>query len=167
MNTAIVRPFVLATKRVFEKMLDCPCRVGKPAVRRGLSNSDDTILAIVEVSGKHEGFVVLDMPPTLASVAASLLVAPQDLDPSQHEKWAGDQIARLVKTLVKRTSGTGNMTFAAHSSADSPFKKSALQKKGAWLVVPIVGRFGKFNFAICLKPIQKNQQPAPAIAAAS
>ncbi len=166
MNTAIVRPFVVATRRVFEKMLECPCRVGRPTVCRGLDSKGAPVRAIVEVSGDHQGFMVLQLPSALACVTASLLVAPKELGQSGQEKWAGDQIARLIKSLVRRHTNSGDMKFEALSNGDARFDDSVLRKQGAWLVVPMIGRFGRFSFAMCVKPVQATPATSQQVAAA-
>ena len=154
MNTAIVRPFMLSTRRVFEKMLECPCRVGKPTVSRGLGAEDGTVRAVIKISGSHQGYMVLNLPSTMASVIASLLGAPKEMDTAAQNVWAGDRIATLVKTLVRRLSQSIKMEFAVVAGADGSFERSVLRKQGAWLEVPMVGRFGKFTFALCVKPTQ-------------
>ncbi|GJM24293.1 MAG: hypothetical protein DHS20C16_07080 [Phycisphaerae bacterium] len=154
MNTAIVRPFMVATRRVFEKMLECPCRVGKPAVSRGLNSTEDTVRAIVEVSGSHRGYMVLNLPGDIANVAASLLGVSNEIESSAQNAWAGDQIAHFIKTLVRRNPNSPDMKLAALPNSDGRFESSVLCQQGAWLEVPMIGRFGKFSFALCIKPVQ-------------
>ncbi len=88
-----------------------------------------------------------------------MLGAPEEMDPADQNLWAGDLIARLVKTLVRKNSHTPEMKFAEVSNADGSFESSALRKQGAWLEVPMVGRFGKFSFALCVKPVQMIPPP--------
>jgi CheY-specific phosphatase CheX len=166
MNTAIVRPFMVATKRVFERMLDCPCRVGKPTVCRGLNPTEDSVRAIVEVSGTYQGYMVLNLPATIASVAATVLGASPEMEPAGQNAWAGDQIARLVKALMRRKSNSTPMKLVAHSSGESRFEESASCRQGAWLVVPMVGRYGKFSIALCVKPVQSIPAPPSPVAMA-
>lgn len=158
MNAAQIKPFLVATQRVFEKMLECPCRIGKPTVSRGLNDSVEFAQAIVAVSGSYEGLMVLSMPAEVTDAAGALLgisasVGGNARHADTRHTEAAMLVARLIKTTLRRSVGTEQMRFKAIADSDPQFSGSPFRQQGAWLMVPMIGRFGKFSFSLSLKPV--------------
>ena len=151
MNAALIKPFLVATQRVFEKMLECPCRIGKPAVARGLDVPTESVWAVIQVSGSHAGYMAITMPPNVADVAGALLGVPEGADIAVRQTEVLNIVARLIKTALRRTTPAGQMTFKVISDGQST--AVALGSQGIWLTAPMIGRFGSFSFALSLQPV--------------
>lgn len=162
MNAALIKPFLVSTQRVFEKMLECPCRIGKPSVSRALAQPDNSVCAVIQVSGSHAGYMVLGMPTTVADVAAALLDIPESADSASRYIEAVGTVVRMVKTILRRGTGTDEMSFQV--VPDSQFAGLSLQSQDVWLTAPMIGRFGTFSFALSLKPVS-NAKPTGSSAA--
>ncbi len=159
MNAALIKPFLVATQRVFEKMLECPCRIGKPAVARGLDVPADSVWAVIQVSGSYDGYMAITMPPDIADVAATLLDVPEGADAALRQTEGLNIVARLMKSALRRAMPAGEMTFKVASDGQST--GVALRSQGIWLTAPMIGRFGNFSFALSLRPVA-NAQPTAA-----
>ncbi len=108
MNAATIRPLLVSTKRVFDKMLEFPCRIGKPTVMRAFDSVPDSYQAIVEVGGTREGYLVLTLPEAVADIAATLLDVSDDDGPAAQCSQAAYLLARMIAAVARRkTAPTG------------------------------------------------------------
>jgi chemotaxis protein CheX len=62
MDVRFINPFLKATEKVFERMVNTQVSLGRTMATRGLSSDPNFVNAVVEMHGEVEGVVVLRFP---------------------------------------------------------------------------------------------------------
>lgn len=120
MKVEHINPFIESVIETFSNMLDCPVKVGKPAVTKDNDESDD-IIGVIGLTGTSKGIVAVKFPvaTALKSVGKMVGMEYKEIDPSIIDgvgeliniiagnakvKFEGQRISLSLPTVVR-----GNM----------------------------------------------------------
>ena len=97
MKAEYINPFILATKSVFETMLDCRLERGQPYMKQG-NQPKHEISAIIGYSGRARGCVVLSLSRGVATGAATVML-------QEPRSVIDDDVVDTVGELVNMVAG--------------------------------------------------------------
>lgn len=97
MKAEYINPFILATKAVFETMLNCPLERGQPYMKEG-NQPEHEISGIIGYSGRAKGSVVLSLSRGVALGAAKVML-------QEDRSVIDDDVVDTVGELVNMVAG--------------------------------------------------------------
>ena len=97
MKAEYINPFILATKSVFETMLDCTLERGQPYMKQG-NQPEHEISGIIGYSGRAKGCVVLSLSREVAISATTIMLR-------QTRTTIDDDVVDTVGELVNMVAG--------------------------------------------------------------
>lgn len=149
MDVLRIRPFVVATDRVFRKLLGAPARLGKPTANRELCSAAAAVVAEVAVAGNGSFVIVLQFDASMVRAVAEAL---PDENEDDAEAQALHEFVRLMIAAAKRGGGLGDASVCMTQSN---------RGKPPWLVFPFECEMGRLQLAVS----SVGQSPAPDVKA--
>lgn len=150
MDVLRIRPFVVATDRVFRKLLGARARLGKPTANRELSATGASVALEVAAGSESSFVIVLQFDPGMAHAVAEAL--PGDEVADHAEAKALQEFARLMIAAAKRGGALHDASVSLTGVAGgSP----------PWLVFPFESDIGRLQLAVSAA----GRKPAPVVRA--
>ena len=100
-DPSYIKPFVVATKKVFETMIDVPFKLGKPGLKKGSDMPPHEISSIIGVSGNVCGSVVISMTHAIAFELVSALIGEAVTELDEDCTDAIGEIANMIAGNAK------------------------------------------------------------------
>ena len=98
MKAEYINPFILAMLKVFETMVSCGLERGAPTLKRNCQPSHE-VSAVIGLSGKAKGTVVLSVDREVALQVASILLGER---PDQINADVADAMGEMTNMIAGR-----------------------------------------------------------------
>jgi len=147
MNLNVVRPCLVATRRMFQRVLGADIRMGRPQVVPALQleSRQAPHFAALSIHGAHKGLLLVMIPDTTQSNLVRSLAErgePQDSD-SQVMVELMAWLRSAIRSELKRL----EITVDHVHFEDAAEVQSRLQMHGPWILFPASSTFGQLRLA--------------------
>lgn len=147
MNLEVIRPCLVATRRVFQRVLGADLRLGRPQAVPSLQLESDQeqSFAALSINGAHEGLLLLIIPADTHTRLADHL-AKRSEQPSGN----GQVIIELmdwVRSAVRADLKRLNIAVESVQPTGVSGMQTRLQAHGPWITFPASSTFGQLRLA--------------------
>ena len=101
MKAEYINPFILATKSVFDTMLQCPLKRGQPYMKQGRQPEHD-ISGIIGYSGRAKGSVVISLSREVAINATRVMREEDVTDFDENVIDTVGELANIIAGAAKK-----------------------------------------------------------------
>ena len=161
MKAELIRPLLLATTKVLDRLTGGPCFVDRPMVAKTLSASTLTRDVIIRLSGSVDGAMVLRFPDPTALAAVRDFHGTDSAGTDVTEGMA--EIGRTIERVVRRQASAEGIWPAGPVIRSTPANQPLPLDDTPWLTTCIRSPAGNVTFAVSVKRIAR--QPSAAIPA--
>jgi CheY-specific phosphatase CheX len=154
MDMMKIRPFVVATDRVFRKVLGAPALLGKPTADRSLPSIGSAVAADVEVKDDVHFCVVIQFDREMARAVAEAL--PGEDAGGESEVRALREFTRLTIAAAKRNGAMKNASVSLIGAKNSEGASGLTHGAPPWLIFPFESAAGRLQLAVSVgdsKPV--------------
>ncbi len=110
-----IKPFVVATKNLFETMINVPFKLGRPSLKTGSQVPPHEISSIIGLSGNVSGSVVISLSPEVAFQLVSALIGEEVSELNDDCIDAIGEIANMIAGNAKTDFPSGNNAISTPS----------------------------------------------------
>ena len=162
MKAELIRPLLLATTKVLDRLTSGPCIVGRPSVTKELRASTDSLDVIIRLSGSVDGAMILRFPQATAVEIVHVF---------HGTAWDGSnvsdgmaEIARTIERVVRRQASEEGIWPAGPIVRLTPANASLELDDTPWLTSHVKSPVGGITFAVSLKQVATQPAAQPAVA---
>jgi len=159
MDASLIRPFLVSTHRVFERMLGHRCVAGKPMTARTLPAAQRDVDVIVHLDGAEERVLVWRFPESTAAAAVLTLTGQPVVGALGDTSIAMNQVARMIVRSANRFLQGRNARVSAPVVRSLTLQDNDTLRPRPWIVVPFNTAVGGFVFAMSATRCPALSQP--------